>query len=313
MAAAADPFHPHNPFHFTEFIAPAELNPNGRPVLRNIHYGTERFEIGYDLSNVIGDVQRVNMQCSICLNFPRYPIELRRCGHVFCYLCVLRNISANMPRSYTEGAPCPICKTDYFVSGIIPFGRSSQALLNLYNSFDVRCVYNCGNVSSPRMMHEHENWQCPLRPVACINHGCGAVLTDQQMMAHLDTCPLRSVYCNSCCMPKLHNSTSHVCPTTTNDILRGMHVHKLIAYMLFYYGLYCFIHWTNLYLFLVEFVSTSHRIVRSMPRSQVTGVAGTLFYGFHQEDRRYMSLNVLPELDTDDRPARRARLGQHPV
>lgn len=196
---------------------------NGKPIIRSNDYGATNFETGFDTAYVNGDPGKCLMVCSICLCLPRYPVELRQCGHVFCFLCVLRNLNYQPSRLESEGAPCPVCKVTYLMSSIVEFKRTSQALQNIYNGFDVRCVYGCGHLCSPKAMIEHEIWGCPRRPVGCIFDGCGELLPDQQMEQHLDTCQRRFVFCNSCMLPRRFNGTGHNCLTTACATLKGMH------------------------------------------------------------------------------------------
>ena len=206
-------------FRYT-FDEPRETSkPNGKPLLRGNDYGLPAFETGFDVANVDGNPEKCLMVCSICLCVPRYPIELRRCGHVFCFLCILRNLNFASPSS---GALCPNCKRSYLMSSIIEFNRTSQALQNIYNGFDVHCVYGCGHVCSPTAMLEHETWACPQRPVGCINEGCGRLLPDLEMEAHLEVCAKRSIYCYNCFLPQRFDGVGHNCLQSSRETIRGM-------------------------------------------------------------------------------------------
>jgi len=196
--------------------------PNGKPILRSNDFGLPAFETGYDVVNVIGNPETASMVCTICLGLPRYPVELRKCGHVFCFLCSMRNINFQPGYMPSAGAPCPNCKRQYLSSSIVEFKRSSQALQNIYNGFDVRCVYGCGHICSPTAMLEHETWACPLRPVGCIFERCGVLLNDTAMEAHLDVCPKRMVFCSTCFLPRKFDGTGHNCLRSTRTTIRGM-------------------------------------------------------------------------------------------
>ncbi len=209
-------------FRYTYDENRATTKANGKPIIRSNDYGVGSFETGYDTVNVSGEPEKCHMVCTVCLGLPRYPIELRHCGHVFCFVCITRTLNYGSPITNSPGAPCPCCKHTFLMSSIVEFKRSSRALQNIYNTFDVRCVYGCGRVCSPRAMLEHETWECTQRPVGCINDGCGVLLTDAQMEQHLVVCPRRFVYCNSCMLPRRLNGTGHNCLRTMRETLKGM-------------------------------------------------------------------------------------------
>ena len=202
--------------------------PNGKPVIRSSEYGAPSFETGFDLCNVVGNPEKCLMQCGVCLCLPRYPVELSHCGHVFCFICAMRTINFQPADSITGGAPCPNCKRLFMVGSIVAFKRDSQALQNIYNGFDIRCVYGCPHVCSPSSMLEHEVWACPERPVACIYKHCRTVLPDKAMEAHLDLCPHRLVYCGGCFLPRKFDGTDHSCVLSSRETIRG----TLIYYVL---------------------------------------------------------------------------------
>ena len=199
--------------------------PNGKPIIRSSDYGTPAFETGYDLANVIGNPERCLMQCGVCLCLPRYPIELQSCGHIFCFMCAMRTINFQPMGYHSTGAPCPTCKSHYYISNIVDIKRSSQALLNIYNGFDIRCGYGCGQVCSPKLMMDHETWVCPRRPVRCIFDSCDTILPDTEMEAHLDECSQRLVYCNGCYLPRKLDGSDHSCAQSSRQTIRGTHAH----------------------------------------------------------------------------------------
>ena len=202
--------------------------PNGKPIIRSNDYGNPAFETGFDTANVIGNPDQALMVCGVCLCLPRYPIELRRCGHIFCFMCAMRTLNFQPGHDLSDGAPCPNCKRQYLAGSIVEFKHTSVALQNIYNGFDVRCGYGCGHVCSPKAMLEHETWVCPKRPVGCIFDRCGALLQDQAMEAHLDVCPKRLIYCNSCFLPRKFDGTDHSCLLSNRETIRG------ILFILFY-------------------------------------------------------------------------------
>ena len=205
--------------------------PNGKPIMRSMDFGLPKFEIGFAPENVTTDISNSPFRCGVYFGLPRYPIELKQCGHIFCKLCILR---AAAP--YSVGGPqCPYCKRPCNCSrDVIDFANGSMALQHMYLSFEVRCYYGCGHISTPTAMLEHETWQCPQRRVGCLNDGCSTILPDVQMEAHLDTCPKRFVYCNSCLLPKRFDTAQHNCVNTCSETLRGMHA-SIIFYKYLYF------------------------------------------------------------------------------
>ena len=195
---------------------------NGKPILRSNDYGTGAFETGFDLDKVSGDPGRSLMVCGVCLCLPRYPIELSKCGHIYCYICAMRTLNFQSPISPAFGAPCPNCKQTFVSSNIVEFKRDSQALQNIYNGYDIRCIYGCGYICAPTAMLEHENWVCTQRPVHCINEHCDAVLSDRLLESHLEVCTKRMIYCATCTLPRKLDGRGHNCERTSRDTIRGI-------------------------------------------------------------------------------------------
>ena len=192
------------------------VKPNGKPILKCSEHNTEFFTKGYDADNSI-NIHR-KFVCTICLCIPRHPIELKACGHVFCRCCV-----ANVQLSYsgewrTSHKLCPLCRTRFTEDQIISFESGSKALQNIFKELVISCSFNCGRHMSTGTLLEHEMWLCPRRPVNCPNNGCGAVLPDQEMEQHLDTCANRYVYCSQCFLPRKHDQ-QHDCVKTLSAII----------------------------------------------------------------------------------------------
>ena len=187
------------------FLLSNRMKSNGKPIL---HSKEQNFDIGYNSSLVISNPTAKDFECSICKGLPRYPYILPKCGHVFCYECIT-NIQTTTQTNPT--LQCPNCEMSFDITEMVALEMTSDSLRNIYASFEVRCPYHCGFVSSPNAMIQHETWKCIKRPVMCTNHGCGLVLPDYEMEIHLEQCSHRYIFCDNCNLPKVINNSGHKC------------------------------------------------------------------------------------------------------
>ena len=206
-------------YQFRYDVEQVSVKPNGKPILKCAEHTTDFFDKGYDPDNAINPNRK--FVCTICLNIPRHPIELKQCGHVFCRACI-----AQVQLSYNgEWRPshklCPLCRTVFTEQHIISFENGSKTLQKIFNELVLSCSFNCGRHMSIAVLNDHEMWICPQRPVQCPNNGCGAVLPDQQMGLNLDTCPNRYVYCSQCYLPRKHDQEQHEYEKTLLAIIFG--------------------------------------------------------------------------------------------
>jgi len=203
-----------------------KTKPNGKPILCSTQCGTAELECGFPAENIISTtpVEDCPFLCPICKGLPRYPVEIKNCGHLFCRCCIHQVLRSSGAYDVTVAiAECPICKKLFSHKDSIDISSSSRCLYNLYNSTDLRCTYGCSHTSSPSGMLEHESWECERRPVRCPNSGCKHQATDTDMEKHLDQCPNRRLYCPQCRLPK-RASDKHNCVSAlraTIDLLVG--------------------------------------------------------------------------------------------
>ncbi len=195
------------------------VKPNGKPILKCSEHINGFFDKGYEPDNAI-NINR-KFVCTICLNIPRHPIELKNCGHVYCRGCISQVKMTNNDEWSTAQKICPLCRTVFTEQHIINFDKGSKTLQKIFNEIVISCSFTCGRHLSIYVLNDHEMWLCPRRPVQCPNNGCGIVLPDQEMEEHLDICPKRYVYCSNCFLPRKHDQ-QHDCVKTLRAIIFGI-------------------------------------------------------------------------------------------
>ena len=201
------------------FLQYHRMKSNGLPILLSTD---SECETGFDTSLIVGFNDKCPFICTICKGFPRYPNELIKCGHVFCYDCISQVSSTIDENGHRIHKKCPNCRSVFKTHDIYPFELTSSALTNIYSSYEIHCPYLCGHVSSPKAMIEHETWTCKLRPVKCTSIACQMVLPDEQMETHLESCPKRFVYCTKCRLPMIVNNNEHKCVSPNRETVKCM-------------------------------------------------------------------------------------------
>jgi len=187
--------------------------PNGQPILCSTGFGTANLESGFPPENLVvpNGPENCPFICSVCHGLPRYPVEIKKCGHLFCSFCISRVLRERALHCFTIlTSACPMCKIHFSTPDVVEIVKTSKFLYNLYCAIDVRCTYGCTHICSPKAMLEHETWQCTRRPVKCPNSGCNYETPDEDMEHHLNLCPSRLIYCSLCRLPK-RASESHEC------------------------------------------------------------------------------------------------------
>ena len=207
------------------FFQHRRMKPNGFPIQRSVD---QECDTGWDTNYIVEFHDKCPFICSICKGFPRYPIELKQCGHIFCYFCI-----AKVKRTNENGFPlpkkCPNCRVYFSKYDIVTFAMTSAALNGIYSSYDIRCPYECGHISSPKAMIEHETMECKHRPVLCTSHGCHKVLPDDEMQQHLVECTKRFVYCTKCRLPMVVNNKNHKCVDSNRESVKRMLLSNFLA------------------------------------------------------------------------------------
>ena len=204
-------------FH-QELLRAPTLKANGKPLLKCIEYLDSTEQTGWSIDLVKGGQSSCIFICSVCRGLPKYPVELRGCGCVFCYDCINSVIKAC---SIHNNIPCPNCKGSFYMEQVQHIEAQSLALYRLFTAIDVRCSYGCGVIKGARSLIEHEMWHCKKRPVTCPN-GCALTLPDSEMDVHLDVCDRRLVCCNKCHLPKLLGEKKHACVKALTETIKRM-------------------------------------------------------------------------------------------
>ena len=194
--------------------------PNGLPILKSVEFYCPEATRSWPRECIVGGFEKCPFICSICLGLPRYPIELKLCGHCFCEHCI--NIILDGRRDFMRSYNCPNCQKNFSHTDVHSFKRRSNCLFNVYKALDVRCSYGCGKVTSPPTMLKHECVECPKRPVSCPHTGCTTQLPDSEMEAHLTSCEHRAIFCNRCKLPKPYKEKKHKCLKAMKDSINSM-------------------------------------------------------------------------------------------
>jgi hypothetical protein len=180
----------------------------------NLH--SEEFEYGYDDALVEGGISGLWV-CNICKRFPRRPVYLKGCNHVFCETCIrtaYETATAPKPAGEpAEVAKCPSCRDPYELEKVRYFEQWPAILQRIWKEKEVRCPNSCGFKGDFSEVDEHEVYRCPRRLVHCPSDGChyedeaGHLETE-----HLPTCPHLRQHCRTCHLPILvRDLASHNC------------------------------------------------------------------------------------------------------
>ena len=161
------------------------FKPNGKPLLRSKNYKIASFDL-----NKVSTSENISLlTCNLCKGYPREPIKLCSCGHLFCFRCYyhqLKRLDDHVFGCSRHPSTCPQCNLVYGLFDIYMLSESDPTLFQKILSARVTCANGCGAVASPVDMQDHELWQCALRPVQCSNIDCEEILPAKEMDAHLD-------------------------------------------------------------------------------------------------------------------------------
>ena len=191
--------------------------------LPNVEANSAEFESGFDESCMRSGFASNYFMCSICEGFPRHPITLRKCGHLFCELCIKeqfdRNSKVAPPFMTLRNAPCPSCTNRFMLGDIKLFEDFDLWAQGVYKATILNCPYGCGFSGNAFDVDHHQVYQCRRRKVQCPNEGCGHVLPACDMeLIHFATCPNLRIHCHDCNLPVL------VSEINSHNCVRRMHV-----------------------------------------------------------------------------------------
>ncbi len=161
------------------------------PIVRWIHYWKSSFLH----ANIIKCEHLETFKCSICQCYPRDPIKLTRCGHIFCRRCAFSKLDDII---FFQSAHCAICNVVYYYYQMPLLSDIDEKLFTQYNSALISCVHGCGKVASPSRIQKHEYWNCERREVMCPFTECPDIMKQSELAAHIEECEFMRIYCVSC-------------------------------------------------------------------------------------------------------------------
>lgn len=80
--------------------------------------------------------QNANLNCSICLEFFRYPVTIP-CGHTFCKSCISKHWDIKSQSDI--GPQCPICNEEFKIRPVLRRNVSLSVLAETANSAGPSC------------------------------------------------------------------------------------------------------------------------------------------------------------------------------
>lgn len=188
--------------------------PNDLP---NIDVSKEEFESGFEEKYVVGGFPSNWYQCSICQGYPRRPVSLMKCGHLFCESCLKSLFDTSSwlhPHAidnFDRTTFCPMCKKEFSILEVYVFDAFQQWPKCLYLSITIQCPYECGFSGNAIQVDDHQVFHCKKRTVACPHLDCTVQLKAEEMEKHVFECDFRRIFCKICKLPvfatqeKMHN------------------------------------------------------------------------------------------------------------
>ena len=162
---------------------------NHVPIIR----WTDYWKSSFIPANIIKCEHLETFKCSICQCYPRDPIKVSGCGHIFCRRCAFSRFTKDCFSTH-----CAICKCSYHYWDIPLLKEADEKLYTQYNSALISCVHGCGKVASPSKIQRHEYWKCELREVVCAFKECRDIMKQSELAAHVEDCEYRYIYCDLC-------------------------------------------------------------------------------------------------------------------
>ena len=166
------------------------------------------FEIGFDQVDVEGSIVDGAWMCVICQALPRRPTCLKRCGHLFCEMCIkqhfVKNPSRRNPFMAIQIADCPVCKRPFHLNDVLPWDRMNLWSQLAYKSRVVKCPFACTFKGNPFEVDDHQLYLCPKRTIKCPNDGCVVEGPAKEIEeVHFPMCEHLRGFCPSCLLPAL--------------------------------------------------------------------------------------------------------------
>jgi hypothetical protein len=127
-------------------------------------------------------VDKIEYDCTICLNVCNMTVSLKPCGHIFCKNCILRWAE--------NSSSCPNCKIKF--DEILDSPWHDSKIIGM----KVKCIYNttgCNYVCSLRNIEEHIK-NCTYGPIEC-KFNCKQKFSSSEINDHYNICNNRTVSC----------------------------------------------------------------------------------------------------------------------
>jgi len=166
------------------------------------------------------------INCAICLNIARDPVETPCCHHWLCTLCFLdlfhrSNINAyHNPTQISLCIICPYCKQNLNLHQMTYCGALPYDRREVYYRIKVKCPNECGYEKELVKMNEHQVYSCRKRKIFCPNYKCPEVPRDfLSMKFHFLHCPFKRYHCSNCGFPVLiSEKENHLCIETLKNL-----------------------------------------------------------------------------------------------
>ena len=184
------------------------------------------FEQGFAESCLVGAAPS-NSMCTICLGYPRRPVTLDICGHLFCEPCISAWFKTRATQRSMWGvlktAPCPLCRTSFQAGEVLTWELWQKWAQLTYNAQVVRCPFQCGFQGTAAEVDYHQVRECSKRKIDCPVNGCRVRGPAEYIEKHhFPRCPLLEVYCAKCRLPvRASQIATHDCIARLQDALKG--------------------------------------------------------------------------------------------
>ena len=194
--------------------------------LPHVHINTLEFEQGFDESCLVGAAPSMAI-CVICRGFPRRPVTLDVCGHLFCEPCINTWFETSGARHNRWGhimiAPCPTCRTSFQAGEIITWELWQKWAQLTYNAQVVMCPFECGFRGTASEVDHHQVRECAKRKIDCPVDGCRVRgPADYIEKVHFRRCPFLKIYCTKCRLPvRASLFATHDCIGRLQEALTG--------------------------------------------------------------------------------------------